>query len=79
MIRTLLNHSIVYGLTHTAARGTLLVSLLVLPAILAPADYGALAMLTLAGCWLVSDAPPTPSRCRRRWYAAKASAWRPDR
>lgn len=49
MIRTLLSHSLVYGLTYIAARGTLLVSLLVLPLILAPTDYGALAMLTLVG------------------------------
>ncbi|MDQ4086654.1 MAG: oligosaccharide flippase family protein [Pseudomonadota bacterium] len=49
MIRTLLSHSLVYGLTTIAARGALLVSLLVLPAILAPADYGALAMLALVG------------------------------
>ncbi|HEV2866485.1 MAG TPA: hypothetical protein VGX37_08210, partial [Allosphingosinicella sp.] len=49
MIRTLISHSLVYGLTNIAARGALLVSLLVLPMILPPTDYGALAMLALAG------------------------------
>lgn len=85
MIRTLFNHSIVYGLTHAAARGTLLVSLLVLPAILAPADYGALAMLTLAGNvaglvvplqvtqGLARHYGPAASEEERRSYAS--SAW----
>lgn len=57
MIRTLVSHSLLYGVTHIAARGTLLVSLLVLPAILAPADYGALAMLTLAGSLAAAVVP----------------------
>jgi len=49
MIRTLVSHSLVYGLTNIAARASLFVSLLVLPTILEPVDYGALAMLTLVG------------------------------
>jgi len=49
MIRTLVSHSLVYGLTHIAARASLLIALLVLATILPPADYGALAMLTLVG------------------------------
>lgn len=49
MIDSLLRHSVTYGLTNIVARGSLLVSLLVLAGILGPTDYGALAMLTLVG------------------------------
>jgi O-antigen/teichoic acid export membrane protein len=49
VIRSLLSHSVTYGVTNIVARGSLLVSLLVLAGILGPTDYGALAMLTLAG------------------------------
>ena len=73
MIRTLINHSIVYGLTHTAARGTLLVSLLVLPAILAPADYGALALLTLAGNRAAVIVPLQVAQGLARFYGAAPS------
>ena len=73
MIRALLNHSIVYGFTHAAARGTLLISLLVLPAILTPADYGALAMLTLAANLGALIVPLQISQGLARHYGAAAT------
>ena len=45
MMDRLLQHSLVYGSATILARGTLVVALLVLPFILAPAEYGALAMI----------------------------------
>jgi len=73
MIRTLLSHSLVYGLTYTAARGTLVVSLLVLPAILAPAEYGALAMLTLVGNLVAVVVPLQVAQGLARHQGAAAS------
>ena len=40
-----LSHSLSYGAATIISRGTLLVALLVFPALLQPADYGALAMV----------------------------------
>lgn len=79
MIRTLLSHSLVYGLTNIAARGALLVSLLVLPAILAPADYGALAMLTLVGNLAGVVVPLQVAQGLARHYGAAASQAEKDR
>jgi O-antigen/teichoic acid export membrane protein len=73
MIRALLSHSLVYGLTYMIARGTLLVSLLVLPAILAPADYGALAMLTLVGNLAAVVVPLQVAQGLARHHGAAAS------
>ncbi len=79
MIRTLLSHSLVYGLTNIAARGALLVSLLVLPAILAPADYGALAMLTLVGNLAGVVVPLQVAQGLARHYGAAAGQAEKDR
>ncbi|HEV2865650.1 MAG TPA: lipopolysaccharide biosynthesis protein [Allosphingosinicella sp.] len=73
MIRTLISHSLVYGLTNIAARGALLVSLLVLPMILPPTDYGALAMLALAGNLASVIVPLQVSQGLARHHAAAAT------
>ena len=73
MIRALLSHSVVYGLTTVAARGTLLVSLLVLPALLDPADYGALAMFAVAGHLVAAVVPLQVVQGLARHYGAADS------
>ena len=72
MIRSLLSHSVTYGLTNIVARGSLLVSLLVLAGILGPTDYGALAMLTLVGNLAALVVPLQVSQGLARYYIGSA-------
>lgn len=69
MIRSLLSHSVTYGLTNIVARGSLLVSLLVLAGILGPTDYGALVMLALIGILAALVVPLQVSQGLARYYS----------
>jgi O-antigen/teichoic acid export membrane protein len=76
MMKDVLGQSFAYGAATIASRGTLVVSLLILPYILSPTDYGVLAMITLTGVLVGHVVPLQVTQGLARYYSPAAE---PDR
>ena len=67
-----LSHSLSYGAATIISRGTLLVALLVFPALLQPADYGALAMVLAIAALVNLIVPVEVTQGLARYYPESA-------
>ena len=74
MVGQAVRQSAVYGTATILSRATLLVSLLVLPYILTPRDYGALSMLVTVTALVVIVVPLEVSQALARFYAPASAA-----
>ncbi len=74
MVDQAVRQSAVYGTATIVSRATLLVSLLVLPYILTPRDYGALSMLVTVGALVAIAVPLEISQALARFYAPASAA-----